>query len=345
MATNYQDPRSRTSRQAAAARKKRRRRQARIRLCLYAVMVALIVAGVWMIVRAGDRAPEPVVLSIPTATPVPVPGQETPVPQMEITPEPTPENTPEPTPVPTPAPTEYVVTSEYDFNYTVLEGIPQTNRELGIQGGEMVDFSYFDDAVFVGDSVSLKLYQYVKKHRQNDAAFMGKAQFLTAGSLGSGNALASLNASNSVHPSYMGTKMLIEDAVARMGVKKVYIMLGMNDIALYGIDASVDNMMQLCWRIKKQSPDVEIYIQSATPRLKGDYGKLNNENLFLYNQKLYQACAEKGYHFVDVAYIMRDAEGNLPPEYCSDPEGQALHFTDVACKKWIDYLRTHTVTD
>ena len=46
-----------------------------------------------------------------------------------------------------------------------------------------VDSSWFDDAVFVGDSVTLKLSYYA------DNGSLGKAEFLCAGSLGYGEAL------------------------------------------------------------------------------------------------------------------------------------------------------------
>ena len=39
------------------------------------------------------------------------------------------------------------------------------------------DESYLDDAVFIGDSVSLKLKNFVTAHRKTNAAFFGKAQF------------------------------------------------------------------------------------------------------------------------------------------------------------------------
>lgn len=133
--------------------------------------------------------------------------------------------------------------------------------------------------------------------------------------------------------------MLIEDGVKASGAKKVFIMLGMNDIALYGIEDSVKNMDTLIQRILKKSPDVEIYVQSMTPMMKDAQLKdLNNANLDKYNQQLKELCTKKGYHFVDVASAMKDSEGNLIPEYCSDPEDMGIHFTDAGAEAWIDYL-------
>lgn len=200
------------------------------------------------------------------------------------------------------------------------------------------DFSSLNDAVFIGDSVTLKLRNYVTYKRKSNSSFFGSARFLSAGSLGSGNALWQVS-SKSVHPSYQGQKMLIEDAVKKMGAKKVYIMLGTNDIGAYGVDKSVSNMSELIDRIKANSPGVTIVVQSATPMVEKAQRKvLNNSNLEKYNAKLKNLCSKKGYKYLDVASVMKDSKGNLISEYCSDPDGLGIHFTDEACRVWINYI-------
>ena len=210
--------------------------------------------------------------------------------------------------------------------------VPESGRVSG---------SYFDDAVFVGDSVSLKLSYY-----EAAVDLLGGAQFLTSGSLGSGNALWDVTA-ESVHPTYQGNKQLIEDSIAQMGAKKVYIMLGMNDIALYGIDTSVSNMVTLVNRIRAKSPGVAIYVQSMTPltstsNLLSSSGH-NPNSVAKYNAKLLETALAQGWYFVDVASVMTDANGYLFREYCSDPDNMGIHFTNTGCGVWIDYLCTHTV--
>lgn len=201
------------------------------------------------------------------------------------------------------------------------------------------NWSWFDDAVFVGDSVSLKLTGYVTKMRKTDPEYLGKAQFLTAGSLGSGNALWEVS-DKSVHPLYQGTKMRLEDSVHACGAKKLYILLGMNDVGMYGVDDSAANMETLLKLIKEKTPDLQIFVQSATPIHKGNEKKvLNNANLRLYNQKLQEMCQRNGYNYVDIASALTDGEGYLPDAYCSDASGMGMHFTDEACRIWVDCLR------
>ncbi len=215
----------------------------------------------------------------------------------------------------------------------------------GVPESERVDDSYFDDAVFIGDSVSLKLQYYVRDMRQTNENFLGKAQFLTAGSFSYINALRPVS-DESVHPSYQGTKMLLEDAIAACGAKKLYIMLGMNDIAGGRYDGTISNLTTVISRILEKSPDVVFYFQSVTPRTEDSQTtSLNNEIIRAYNERLLQYCEENGYYFIDVYAALCDENGNLPAEYCSDPKslgGMGIHFTNAACEAWIDYLYTHT---
>jgi len=208
--------------------------------------------------------------------------------------------------------------------------VPEEPVELG--------WSWFDDAVMIGDSVSLKLKNHVTKARQTDPGYFGQGQFLTSGSLGSANALWEVS-DKSVHPAYQGEKMLLEQSIPLTGAKKVYMMLGINDIAVYGIDGAIENYKTLLDKIETAAPGVEFYIQSATPICEGgEKGALNNANLEEYNRKLEEMCQARGVRFVDVASVMRDESGYLPRNYCSDPDGMGIHLTDEGCQVWLDFL-------
>ena len=230
-----------------------------------------------------------------------------------------------------------------DGYYEVLGHGLNTDRPLGIGASDPVGDSYFDDAVFIGDSVTLKLRNYVKENHNAGGHVLGDVKFLAMGSMGSGNAMEKVT-SESIHPSYQGQKMSLEDAVAKMKAKKVYIMLGMNDVAVYGAAGAAENLMKLVGLIRDKSPKAEIFIQTATPRIHGVDKKPGNKALFEYDLELYRLYREMKLdkvYLVDVAYVMRDAEGYLPDLYCSDPEDMGLHFSDEACAVWLDYLYTH----
>ena len=240
--------------------------------------------------------------------------------------------------VTSPYASETMVTS-----WKILNGVPQTDRPLGLPECAQVDDSYFNGAVFVGDSISMRLQQYVTSQRQDKyPTMLGDAVFLTAGSLGSHNLVGEVK-KGSLHPVLYGQKMTLEDALVTLNASKVYIMLGMNDANYYKeMQTSIDNMMELIHRIREKMPNLEIYIQSATPRYTGE--KPSTQQLFDYDMMLYDEILKLGdpnVFFVDIAYIMRDESGNLFDYYCSDKEGMAMHFNGRACLEWIKYLYTH----
>ena len=269
-------------------------------------------------------------------------GASSPSPSVQPTASPSPAVEPSATlpPVETPVDTEPATAEPTQPATSEPTGAQPTSSAQPASGSVTpVDWSWFDDAVFVGDSISLKLTGYVSKMRQSQSDFLGKAQFLTAGSLGSGNALWEVS-DKSVHPLYQGTKMRLEDSIAACGARKLYILLGMNDVGLYGVEDSVKNMETLLGLILEKNPGLEIFVQSATPIHKGNELKvLNNANLVLYNQGLQEMCSRNGWHYVDVASVLADADGYLPDAYCSDASGMGMHFTDEACRVWVDYLR------
>ena len=192
-----------------------------------------------------------------------------------------------------------------------------------------VDSSFFDDAVFIGDSVTLKLSYYAASSGE-----LGKATFLTRGSYSAGNA-----ATDGMLLSVQGQELTIEEAVKASGAKKVFIMLGMNDIALYGADKTVENYQTLIGRIQTACPNVKIYVQSMTPIWTGgETGGLTNSNVDSFNQKLEAAVTAAGCCYIDVASYLKDQNGGLATLYCSDA---FAHVNDTGSAAWIQVLKAY----
>jgi lysophospholipase L1-like esterase len=232
--------------------------------------------------------------------------------------------------------------------YEVAALARHTDLVLGTAGAsptnfdDGVDETFFDDAVFVGDSVSLKLQLYAEKVREAGGSCLGQAQFFTEGGLGWGNQLLDLTNKNGLHAEYNGTATYVEDAVYEMGVSKVYIMLGMNDVALYGLDQSILNAGSICDKIMEKNPDVQIFIESVTPMLaSSETSKLNNTIITQFNEMLQSFCQENDYYYLDISSAVSDDSGCLKKEYCGDAEGMGMHFTDAGCEVWVDYLMNH----
>ena len=229
---------------------------------------------------------------------------------------------------------ELVLTSEgaYDGLYDYFEAPPDPT----VPAGEEVDLSYFDRVAIVGDSVSQRLQYYCAA-----TGALGNATFLCAQSFSAANALMPVSG-GSVHPSYQGEKMLVEDAVQVSGDDIVYIMLGINGISS-GIDHASSQLVTLVERILAKSPDVTIMIESVTPMAKTStiFSNRLNKQITGYNNRMKEICEERGWYFINLAECMTDEEGYLIESYCSDNYSMGIHLNNDAALIWINYLKTH----
>lgn len=187
--------------------------------------------------------------------------------------------------------------------------------------------TYFDDAGFVGDSVTYQLlYTQGRKER-----------------IGSPVELFRRSASVKGFTDYYwnlvfrGQEQKLEDAVAESGVKKLFIMLGSNDMGFVTVEDTMKNWDILIDRIWEKSPEVEIYIESILPSATGDRnynGK--NEKISQYNRALKDFAQEKGLHYIEIGGYFEDSLGRLAAGYSSDGD---VHITENAVYRWSDILR------
>lgn len=193
---------------------------------------------------------------------------------------------------------------------------------------ENVDESFFDDAVFVGDSISVKMSYYTNGR-------LGNAQFLAQTSYSVNSAVNDL-----MYTYYQGRKYQnLEDAIAATGAKKVFIMLGINDIGIHGVDRTLENWQILVDKIRQANPDIQIYIQSMTPMWSGaERRKLNNANIHACNFALRFFCEHNNCGFIDICPYLQDGSGGLAKEYCSD---RYVHITQSGVDVWISVLRAY----
>lgn len=207
-----------------------------------------------------------------------------------------------------------------------------------VPASDPVPASWFDNAVFIGDSVSVGLESY-----QNSTKALGNATMLCSVSFNAINALLPVS-STSLHPQYHGVKRLLEDNVKACGAKNVYIMLGMNGLT-YPFDYTMERTERMIDNILNKNPGVNIIIQSVTPMtnnsyLTAKYG-YTNAKINQFNERLKQLCAKRKWYYIDVASAMKDSSGALRTDFCADNYDMGIHVTNKACAAWVEYLKTH----
>ena len=219
---------------------------------------------------------------------------------QEAAPAPTQEPTPEPTPDPTPEPTP----------------------DMSPLGAE-----FFNDAVFLGDSTSKKLEVYT--YRCDD---LGEPLFITQSSYSVRNAV------NSKGVIYFGGKNIpLGRAIADTGAKRLFILLGINDLGVVGVDRSMENWALFLPLLREDNPDIDIYIQSCPPMFgSSQTPTLNNGMIDEYNARLRDFAAENGCCFVDIAPVFKDENGDLIAALTED---YYVHFNADGCTLWAEALR------
>lgn len=230
------------------------------------------------------------------------------------TPESTTEPTPTPAPTPTPSPTLEPVTDEM------------------LDSGRFD--AYFDDAVFVGDSITESLRNYCIAQQRDDEDFMGNAQFLAAVSM----SVRMASSDSRTLLQYRGNAVSVTEGLLKMGAGQVFIMLGVNDYAGKYPDATLAYFDTLIDAIQEKCERIEIVIQSVTPVTKRfcQERRITIEEWNGFNVLLEQLCEEKGVQFLSFAELLMDAEGYLADDMTGDG---MFHLTPAANAVWIRALR------
>ncbi|MEA4822590.1 MAG: GDSL-type esterase/lipase family protein [Clostridiaceae bacterium] len=199
--------------------------------------------------------------------------------------------------------------------------------------------AFFADSVFIGDSVMMGFRNYVMyQQSQGNTGCMSSPTFLVSGSLSARTSLSSISDS-SLHPLYKGQKRLIEDVIAEIGAKKVFILFGLNEVAVNGTEEPIRYLDTLISRILAQSPEVEIYLVSTTYMVQGsELEKLNNRNIRILNSNRRAYADALGYGYIDIANNVCDENGYLPSSYSSD---QYVHQNYTSYAIWEDVLLSY----
>lgn len=197
-----------------------------------------------------------------------------------------------------------------------------------IAATDAVDDSYFNDALFVGDSLMVNL---------SYSGLFENATFIAA---------VNLSYENIDDPIVVQTQESVEVPIwqlleaTRGEFKKVYSLLGINSI-LYGSDENIRSYFE---RLKELYPDAIIYIESVLPTSETGLitsGK-SNELIKEYNSRVYKICQEMGLHYLDTASAIMDNEGRMPDDYAP---GDGIHPGTEASYKIRDYIYTHTLEE
>ncbi len=211
-----------------------------------------------------------------------------------------------------------------EISYTV-----PTAQMLALPENGRVDMSYFADAVFVGDSLTLGFQTYASGIvNTNYAAYTGA---------GPRNIMEGLVTNVS------GERVAAIDEIKAAGPKKVYVQLGMNVLASLEDEAFLlyyENMMVFLQENLPQ--DTLFYLQAITPVTKEkseEQIEFSNERIRNLNESLAKLAYDYGWNYVDLYSALSDESQNLREDITAGSDG--IHLNDLGYNIWREYLITH----
>ena len=126
------------------------------------------------------------------------------------------------------------------------------------------------------------------------------------------------------------------DSVVQTEPKKIFIMIGINDIAQgKSMQDAIYNYENIISSLKETLPKSEIYIQSVLP-VSGSY-KNFNKSVVQYNDLLKVIVEEQSVTYIDLWSEFLDEQGMLKEEYSYD----GIHLSADGYRKWREIISTY----
>lgn len=193
---------------------------------------------------------------------------------------------------------------------------------------DTVEDTYFDDAVFIGDSRTEGLI--LNTGLSNTTSYVYKGLMV-----------------NTVFTKAVikkdGEKISVMDALKTTNFSKVYIMLGINETGWAYSRVFQEKYGDIIDAIQEINPDALIYIQGIIPvsdKVSSEHQYITNKKISEYNRLLQELAEEKQVYYIDTENAVISANGSLPEDAAYD----GIHLVKEYCEKWLDYLKTHTIT-
>lgn len=192
-----------------------------------------------------------------------------------------------------------------------------------------VNMDYFSDSVIVGNSLAEGLYLY--------SGIKGAVPYIEKG-------IVVKDCFDKKIINIDGEYYTVIEALRlNNNFSKVYLTFGLNEMGYSYLSEFVRQYGNLISEIKNICPNAIIYVQSCLP-VTSETSKNDrvffNENIEVMNETLRYIAKSNNVNYIDVASVMKSADGTLPNDWASY---DGIHLTPKAYKVWFEYLMTHTV--
>lgn len=194
---------------------------------------------------------------------------------------------------------------------------------------QTVDNSYFDDALFIGDSRTEGLALYGSLTNADFFSSVGLSIYkVTEKAAGNPNT---------------GESVTLAQKLAQKKYGKVYIMLGLNELGTGTTEDWAQTYAEVIAQVRQAQPDAIIYLESilvVAASQDNPGGAINNAAVNTRNQAL-EALADpqNNIYYLNVNEAVMDANGCLDASLTSD----GIHLLGNSLSLWEDYLKQHAI--
>ncbi len=212
------------------------------------------------------------------------------------------------------------------------DNIPEVVVETAEKEKEFttVDDSYFDDALFIGDSRIVGLSQYCEAIDSRATFFAQKS--LTIFDIRNKEWIEDEN----------GNKMSIATALAGKHYKKIYLMVGINELGTGDEERFREVYSQVVQGLRYLQPDATIFISSimhVSEEKNNTDALYNNTNINIRNDAIKGLADNRKVFYLDINEAVDDENGNLKAE----TTGDGVHLKGACYEPWHQYLLEHGV--
>ena len=195
---------------------------------------------------------------------------------------------------------------------------------------QTVEDDYFSDAVFIGDSRTVGMFEY------------GDLENISTFYASTGMTIYSLLDANIVEVAGQKQKITIEQALGERQFAKIYLMVGINEMGRGDLEGFLEAYAGVVERLKQLQPEAVIYLQSIirvseVRSKKGDY--IHNEGIHARNEGIAALADNVRVYYLDVNPVLCDINGNLEASYTAD----GVHLKAKYIPLWKDFLKQHAV--
>lgn len=183
--------------------------------------------------------------------------------------------------------------------------------------------SYLSETLFIGDSRTATLHEY---------SGWDAAHFYVK------NGLTIWDVLDETIAEYNGEKLTVDEALQKQKFKRIYVMLGINELGRGTPETFAEQYKEVIARIKQLQPEAVIIVEAimhVTEEKDAEETYINNAEINARNEKLKEMAEYLDVYWLDVNEVTDNKESNcLVSEYSFDGVHLKVKYLDV-WKKFI----------